>query len=326
MNESLYLNCPEPWVTTRYLIDILKLPIDDPQVKQAHHKTLEDPLIQSLIDELQSWPGTVLSSHKSASQHYHKLSFLADIGLTKEDPGIQNILDQLMIHRSKEGLFTLPTNIPQHYGGNGETVWAWALCDAPILLTCLAKMGYQNHPWILEGKQVLLSCVRDNGWPCQVSQELGKFRGPGKKDDPCPYVNLIMLKLLALYPDEIDTQETRIGCETLLHLWQSSLEKHPYMFYMGTDFRKLKVPLIWYDLLHVVETLSNYPFIHQDPRFIEMVELIHSKKGDKDLYTPESEWMAWKSNRFATKKQGSPWMTFLIDRIDFRINQSKLST
>lgn len=318
MNKETYHIIKEPWVKMRILIDLDDRSHDDPEVLSTLQQTLQDPLIISLIQELQDWPGIVLSSHKSASQHYHKLSFLAEIGLTKEDPGIQAILNKLMSHRSAEGLFTLPTNIPEHYGGSGETVWAWALCDAPILLTCLAKMGYKDHPWVLEGKAFLLTCIKENGWPCQVCPALGKFRGPGRKEDPCPYVNLIMLKLLAQYPDELDRKETRIGCETLLHLWESSLEKHPYMFYMGKDFRKLKVPTIWYDLLHVVDTLSYYPFIYDDPRFIEMLDLIHSKKVN-DLYTPESEWKAWSDQAFGNKKKDSSWMTFMIDRIDHRI-------
>jgi hypothetical protein len=301
--DSVQPTNKEPWVILRSFIDLENRSQDDPQVILAHQQTLQDPFIISLIDEL-----------------YHKLSFLADIGLTKEDPGIQSILDKVMSHRSAESLFTLPINIPTHFGGTGEMVWGWALCDAPILLYCLAKMGYKDHPWVLEGKAFLCGCVKENGWPCQVCPALGKFRGPGRKEDPCPYVNLIMLKLLAQYPDELDRKESRIGCETLLHLWETSLEKHPYMFYMGKDFRKLKVPLIWYDLLHVVDTLSNYPFMVKDPRFIEMVELIHSKK-ESNLYTPESEWKAWKDQSFASKKQGSLWMTFLIERIDKRINR-----
>jgi len=43
-----------------------------------------DPRIVSLIDELRDWPGPRISSHKSANQFFHKLVFLADIGITIE--------------------------------------------------------------------------------------------------------------------------------------------------------------------------------------------------------------------------------------------------
>jgi hypothetical protein len=312
----------EPWVKMRTLIDLHGSDLQDPKVISLRKETLEDSLIKTLIEELQAWPGTVLKSHKSAGQLYHKLSFLAEIGLTAQDDGISFVLDQLMSHKSEEGLFTLPTDIPVHFGGSGETKWSWALCDAPILVYCLAKLGYKDHPEVLKARDVLLGMIEKQGWPCRVAPIM-KWRGPGKKEDPCPYVNLIMLKLMSVYTEDLDRPETRKGCETLLHLWEDSMNQHPYMFYMGTDFRKLKVPFIWYDLMHVTDVLSNYSFIHHDPRFLQMVDLIHSKADDHQRYTPKSEWMAWKENEFATKKQVSSWLTFLVTRIDDRITQSK---
>lgn len=59
-----------------------------------------------------------------------------------------------------------------------------------------------------------------------------------------------MIKLLLQYKDEYKN-EISIGCNSLNTLWENSLNDHPYIFYMGTDFRKLKLPFIWYDILHV---------------------------------------------------------------------------
>ena len=58
----------------------------------------------------------------------------------------------------------------------------------------------------------------------------------------------------------------------ILGHWQIRKEKKYYLFGMGTDFSKLKYPFIWYDILHVVDVLSRFPFVHADPRFQEMVE------------------------------------------------------
>lgn len=55
---------------------------DDESVIAVKKQMLGHPLVQGLIKELQEWPGLVLSSHKSAGQLYHKLAFLADLGLT----------------------------------------------------------------------------------------------------------------------------------------------------------------------------------------------------------------------------------------------------
>jgi hypothetical protein len=115
------------------------------------------------------------------------LSFLADIGVKNNDPGVDNIIEEIFKHTSEQGPFQLPMNIPTHFGGSGKDEWAWALCDAPITVYCLAKMGLANDERVIKAKDYLTKLGRVNGYPCVGSPELGKFRGPGKKEDPCPY-------------------------------------------------------------------------------------------------------------------------------------------
>lgn len=81
--------------------------------------------------------------------------------------------------------------------------------------------------------------------------------GPGRKSDPCPYANLDMLKLAGAVPELNDSLATRAGAEAILTQWTGRRENHPYMFYMGTDFCKLKAPLVWYDILHVLDTMAR---------------------------------------------------------------------
>jgi len=316
-NAEFLLEASEPWVVYRTLIDLCGFRENDKRVSEAKAKMLLHPLIRGLIEELQDWPGMVLNSHKSAGQLYHKLAFLADLGLKKPDADFSGLAKKITEHVSEEGLIQLPTNIPAHFGGTGEDKWAWALCDAPLLMYSAVKMGLMGNG-AHKGLKFLLSLARENGWPCKVSKELGKFRGPGKKDDPCPYANLIMLKLLALFENYKDSRDVRIGAECLLGLWEKSRERHPYMFFMGTDFRKLKVPFVWYDILHVADVLSHYGFATKDERFAGMLELINSKADEEGLFMPESEWQAWKAWDFAPKKKPSAWLTFLVYRVNKR--------
>ena len=44
-------------------------------------------------------------------------------------------------------------------------------------------------------------------------------------------------------------------------------ERKEYLFGMGTDFRKLKAPLVWLDILHVLDVLSRFKVVHNDPLF-----------------------------------------------------------
>ena len=180
----------------RTRMDLLEQSENEAEVFHARKEMINHPQIQSLLEDLKNWPGKVLSSHKSASQPFHKLSFLADLGLKKEDPPINKIIGKIYEHKSDEGPFQLPTNIPKHFGGSGNTEWAWALCDAPIIIYSLTKFGLKDEQ-IQKAVKYLVGLVRENGWLCTVSKELGKFRGPARKGDPCPYATLVMLKMLS---------------------------------------------------------------------------------------------------------------------------------
>jgi hypothetical protein len=314
----------EAWVEYRTRRDLLGQPESDPQVKSARNAMLADAKVQKLMSELSGWPGTVISSHKSAGQPFHKLTFIADLGLTLHDPGMGGIIARILNHQSAEGPFQLPLNIGTNYGGSGQDQWGWALCDAPLILYALAKFGLGNEPAVLAAIQYLTGLLRDNGWPCAVSKELGKFRGPGRKEDPCPFANLAMLKALSAYETLREGLACHVGAETLLSLWSESLTRHPYIFYMGTDFRKLKVPFVWYDIMHVLDVLSHFPWLREDPRLLDMLGVMQSKMDHQGLFSLESVWMAWKDWEFGQKKKPSRWLTLSAWRIINRIENGSI--
>ena len=314
----------EPWIEYRTRLDLLGQSENDPNVKAARKSMLADAQIRGLIGELSGWPGTVISSHKSASQPFHKLTFAADLGLKADDPKMDKIIARILKHQSPEGPFQLPMNIPTHFGGTGQDQWAWALCDAPLTVYSLVKFGLDSEPAVKTAVGHLAGLLRDNGWPCAVSKELGKFRGPGRKDDPCPFANLAMLKALSEIEELRDSGACHTGAETLLTLWSESATQHPYMFYMGTDFRKLKVPFVWYDLIHVLDVLSRFPWLKKDKRLLDMFGILKSKADQQGRFTLESIWTAWKDWEFGQKKEPSRWLTLLAWRIIGRMETAPM--
>jgi len=314
----------EPWIEYRARRDLLGQFEKDPQVKSARKSMLANAQVQDLVAELSDWPGTVISSHKSASQPFHKLTFIADLGLVAPDPGVDLIIARILEHQSAEGPFELPMNIPAHYGGTGHNQWAWALCDAPLIVYALVKFGLENEPVVQMAIKYLAGLVRDNGWPCVVSKELGKFRGPGRKEDPCPFATLAMLKACSEIEALRDSPACHIGADTLLALWIESMTRNPYMFYMGTDFRKLKVPLVWYDIMHVLDVLSRFSWLKEDARFLDMLEILKSKADRQGRFTLDSIWTAWKSWEFGQKKEPSRWLTLLAWRIIGRVETASM--
>lgn len=314
----------EPWVEYRTRLDLLGQAESEPQVRSARQGMLADSQVRSLIDELAGWPGTVIASHKSAGQSFHKLTFIAELGLRAGDPGMDVIIDRVLELQSDEGPFQLTTNIPAHYGGTGQEQRAWALCDAPLTLYALAKFGLEDEARVKSATHHLVGLVRDNGWPCAVSKELGKFRGPGRKGDPCPFANLAMLKALSAMQEWRDSPECHTGAETLLGLWSESRVEHPYMFFMGTDFRKLKVPLVWYDLMHVLDVLSRFTWLKGDARMEDMLGVLKTKADPQRRFTLESVWTAWKEWEFGQKKEPSRWLTMLAWRILGRVGMDSI--
>lgn len=310
----------EAYIQYHTRTDLLGQGEDHPQVRDARQAMLAQPKVRQLIEELQNWPGTVISSHKSAGQPFHKLTFLADLGLKKDDPGMETIITSILAHQSQEGPFQLPTNVPVHFGGSGQETWAWSLCDAPLIVYAMQKFGLGAEQPVTMALDFLSGLVSENGWPCVASKELGKFRGPGRKEDPCPFATLAMLKALSVNFTLRESPACRLGAEVLLDLWQESLTKHPYIFYMGNDFRKLKVPFVWYDLLHVLDILSRFQWLKQDARLKDMLAILQSKADAQGRFTPESIWTAWKDWEFGQKKAPSRWLTLCAWRIMQRIN------
>ena len=160
--------------------------------------------------------------------------------------------------------------------------------------------------------------VSTNGWHCLASENLGKFRGPGRKEDPCPYATMFALKMLSLTDSDEYKSEKSIGINTILDLWDRRREVKPYLFGMGTDFKKLKLPFVWYDILNVVDTLSRFEQVLREPRFLELWEIICSKMAEEG-YIPESIYLKSKPWDFGQKKIPSQYMNAVIQRIEQRI-------
>jgi hypothetical protein len=77
------------------------------------------------------------------------LTFLADLGIRKDDPGVEEIVEKILGHRSSQGPFQALMNIPAKFGGSGTDQFAWALCDAPVILYSLAIIGLQDDARVL---------------------------------------------------------------------------------------------------------------------------------------------------------------------------------
>jgi len=305
----------ESWIRYNTLIHLFDIEKSDEIVTQEYQSMVQNHQIKQLMMDIQDWDHKVLKRHNDADHPIHKLSFLAEIGVKGKEPEIKKCIEKIIERKSDEGPFQVLSNYPKNFGGSGKDEWLWTLCDAPLTLYSLAKFGYHQTPELRIALSHLISLVRDNGWPCAACKNLGKFRGPGRASAPCPYANMLMLKAATEMMGDFDSIDIQKGIDTIFWLWEKSYVEHPYLFKMGTDFRKLKVPFIWYDILHIVDVLSQIPYAHNSESFSSMLNVILNKKNQEFRFQSESVWMKWKGWEFCQKKEPSKWVTFIILRI-----------
>jgi hypothetical protein len=200
------------------------------------------------------------------------------------------------------------------------------LCDTPALLYALASYGLADRPEIQQATDHLVDLGHAGGWLCTADPGLRNFRGPGRQGDPCPLANLLAWKALSLFPHHLDSAAARAGIDMLLGHWEHTSERRYFLFGAGSRFRLLKVPYIWFDLLHVAEVLTRFPAARQDARLAGLIQTMLNKRDGENRFTPESIWMAWSDWEFGQKRQPSPWLTFLILRILKRLETQSVPT
>lgn len=308
------------WI--RYNLELKRNGLCD-YTRELKGRLLGDERIVSLLDEASKWPAIPLSRHNDAKHIIHKIHLLLDFGLNYQDKQMKDIAEKILANQSEEGAFLTLLNISKNFGGSGEDTLQWIICDFPILLYILIKLGLENDKRVTKAIDFLVSISSDNGWRCVGALE--KFRGPGKKTDYCPYGTLVSLRTFSLLPQYHEEDFIRAAIDSILKHWKNQKERKVYMFGIGTDFRKLKYPNIWFDIVHVVRVLSGYEYARRSREFKEMTQIIVDKQQENGGFIPESIYMAYKGWDFGQKKAVSETLTYEIYEIFYELTKAELS-
>jgi len=307
------LEISQPWVRYLVLHDLVGVPSSD--LQEIHEQLITEPFVQGLLAEIADFHKIIVSGHKNPYLSINRLLLLQSLDLGIEIPQIATAFEQILAHRDENGIYKSRCLVPTHYGGSGEPDFGWALCDAPLLMLAVYQAGWNYDQFVKPGLESLSALQFDQGFPCAVSRELGSWRGPGRKNDPCPIATLWMLRLFAALPNLRESAHASALCEIILSFWERSRDLHPYMFFMGTDFRKLKAPPVWYDIVSVCDVLRLFPSLNGDARYEQMKQIIQAKENVDGLFTPESIYLACKAEDFGQKKLPSAYLSFLCQRI-----------
>jgi hypothetical protein len=310
----------EPWTRYRALLDLAGSAPDEPDVLDARKAMLEHELVGRLLEKASEWPGDALRRHNDAAHPLYAITTLADLGLDRRDGDIVAIADAVLSHFDGDQFETLVW-LPRFLTKEDDAQrLAWMMCDAPSLLYALLSFGYESHPDVQRALSVLIDRAEDNGWRCGAASSLPAFSGPGRKLDTCPIATTYTLKALATVPEVASSPAAAAGVTALLDHWEHQADYKLKMFGIGTDFRMLKYPFVWYDILHVADVLSRYPQACADPRLVEMVREITRQADDQGRYRAGSMYRAWKEWSFADKRRPSPYLTLLATRIAQRVD------
>lgn len=118
---------------------------------------ISEDWLKYAIQLITNFHGTLVSNHKNPDLPIHKLLFLLDIRLDTDVPEIKGAVDEILKNRDSNGVYQSITNIPKHFGGSGEDILSWCLCDAPLLLLALLKAGVDYKQHLKQGVDFIVS-------------------------------------------------------------------------------------------------------------------------------------------------------------------------
>lgn len=304
----------DPWVRYNSMIHLDKVTRGSKETCLAYTQMVRHPRIAGILTELRSWPGPAIITHNNARLLIHKLAFLADIGVTCFDSGIEDLMTLIMQTSPPEGPLMVLGRVPPSQADEGTEKMIWMNCDAPLLTYSLSKMGFNDDSRVRESAETLLNEFNLKG--CTCGSSFGdSFQGPGPREAYCPYSALLFLKLTSQFPDLADSEKIDSTLDYLLFLWRNKNTERPFLFGMGSDFHKLKAPFVWYDILHLADTLRLYPRIYGRPEFLEILGHIRHKADEAGLFRAEDVWDGWQDFDFGQTTDASMWISFKVYHI-----------
>jgi hypothetical protein len=230
---------------------------------------------------------------------YWDLFFLADVGLTVADIGLEAEAEEIFRFQQRDGSFVVPPNVQDNY-----------YCMSAILVSSLAKMGYRDDSRVKAYiRNAMNAQMSGGGWDCY-----GDYGMPDT--DSCPMDDLNLLMLLGQYESYREDHRLNGAIDLLLRHWEE--RPHLYGFGVGKRFKSLQYPAVKYGIMRVIDVLSLFPYAVNSRSFQSMFDFIKSKAVD-GRYRPETADAACAGFDFAQTAEPSRWLTFLVNRVDKRV-------
>jgi hypothetical protein len=272
---------------------------------------LNDPVIQEIIERLKSARRGVPSIGKEYSgsddyeNPYWDLFFLADIGLTISDLQLNREVEAFLKTQSERGTFLTEPGMNPNYH-----------CKSAIIISSIARMGYQNSAQVKKYIQLMLGSQRlDGGWYCNPNHDIGASL---QYEPSCPQENENLLLLLGQYEEYRHNKRFNGAIDLLLNHWEIRHTGAQIVYFgVGRRYQSLQYPATRYGILRVMDAISLFPYTWKKASFHSMLDFVH-KKAQDGKYSVESP-----SPYTGLEPAGQPsrWLTFIINRIEKRAGE-----
>ena len=257
------LDSNEPYAVWAALTGVLGATAGDPAVEAAHLAVLASESVQKLVGELPTRPSPSTTDHHSPSFLPNRLNLLAEMGVARGDfEQLDAVLDRLLAAQDRAGRFRVsgPTrprpNVDSHR------------CDNNAIVEVLARFGYAEEPGVARALARVASdavaSTQGSGWCC-VPDRQPVLRLPGRRDPACPQITLEGLRCIAMLPAQRRPRVAIEAARTPLEIWRRRTDERPYQFGHGYQFKTVKWPSFWYDVLSVLDAMGRYPDLWRGP-------------------------------------------------------------
>jgi hypothetical protein len=234
---------------------------------------------------------------------YWDLFFLADLGLTAGDLNLHEEIENFLDFQSYTGTFITESGMEPTY-----------FCKSAILISSIARMGYQNDPHVNKFVQLFLNSQRlDGGWYCNPDHDVGT---PLQYEPSCPQDNLNILQLLGQYQKFQNDPRFNGAIDLLLKHWEMRNTGVQIVYFgVGRRYQSLCYPATRYGILRVLDALSLFSYSLKKTSFHSMMEFV-KRKGREGKYLVE---LPSPYTDIEPRGQPNRLLTFIITRIEERL-------
>jgi hypothetical protein len=315
LNRNTILDRGLPWAK------FILLPENDPEREPVKQQLLKDQNIKKIIGRLSDPKSGIISlsftpaDYRVYGSFYWNLYFLADIGLSGNELGIDELINQLQIQQLEDGQFMV-----RYHRKKQQTVSL--VCITALLTYNLIRLGYGTSNTVTAALNYIFTTQRkDGGWHCDRLKQNGEQHEDAAS---CPAATIHVIRALGQIGKKCETLvkpaiDRIVRMDDLLSLQNCELDTKQYI-----NFNKLRYPPHYtgLDILNVVHSLSFFPGLLENSKLENLVNLILNRWDGKNWLRPEKRIHQWSGFDFSQKAGYSEWLTSLfiqaIERVYFK--------